>query len=80
MAQDDFTAFSRNLNPFRSLERQIDSLFDDSFGAGAAGAMARNHPPIANPGADPTEDAADPARQSLFLRVVQLNSMPRRPR
>jgi hypothetical protein len=71
MAKDDFTPFSRSLNPFRGIERSIDSMFDDSFGTGAAGALAQSQP---------TGEAtlSEPVGRSLFLRVVQLNSAPRR--
>ena len=44
MAKDEFTPFSRSLNPFRGIERNIDAMFDDSFATGAAGAMAQTHP------------------------------------
>lgn len=71
MAQDGFMPFSRSLNPFRTLERQIDSMFDDSFGAGAAGALAHNQPAAGSARAD--------AQPSLFLRVVQMNPKPRMP-
>ena len=43
MAKDEFTPFSRSLNPFRGIERNIDAMFDDSFATGAAGAMAQTH-------------------------------------
>ncbi|PJI43575.1 hypothetical protein [Ferrovibrio sp.] len=65
MAKDEFTPFSRSLNPFRGIERNIDAMFDDSFATGAAGAMAQTHPVGAT--------ALDQPR-SLFLRVVQVES------
>lgn len=64
MARDAFTPFSRNLNPFRGIERSIDTMFDDSFGAGAAGVVAE----IQSGGGISLGDM--PSR-SLFLRVVQ---------
>lgn len=71
MAKDEFTPFSRTLNPFRGIERSIDAMFDDNFAAGAAGAMAARHP-VGEAGLDQM-----PPR-SLFMRVVQVDSKPRR--
>ncbi len=71
MAKDEFTPFSRSLNPFRGIERSIDTMFDDSFGAGAAGAMAKSHP-----AGEPV--LGDMSSRSLFLRVVQIDSGPRK--
>ncbi len=71
MAKDEFTPFSRSLNPFRGIERSIDAMFDDSFAAGAAGAMADRHP-VGATGLDQM-----PPR-SLFMRVVQVESGRRR--
>lgn len=65
MAKDEFTPFSRSLNPFRGIERSIDAMFDDNFAAGAAGAMAKTHP-VGEAGLDQM-----PSR-SLFMRVVQM--------
>ncbi|MBS4046466.1 MAG: hypothetical protein KG075_08995 [Alphaproteobacteria bacterium] len=67
MAKDEFTPFSRSLNPFRGIERSIDAMFDDHFAAGAAGAMAARHP-VGEAGLDQM-----PSR-SLFLRVVQVET------
>ncbi|MFN3398995.1 MAG: hypothetical protein ACK4Z4_01525 [Ferrovibrio sp.] len=67
MAKDEFTPFSRSLNPFRGIERSIDAMFDDHFAAGAAGAMAARHP-VGEAGLDQM-----PPR-SLFLRVVQVET------
>lgn len=77
MPKDEFSPFSASLNPFRTIERQIDTMFDDSFGAGAAGAMATTHPPA---GSDTTDTVIEVPRQSLFMRVVQIDSTPRRRR
>jgi hypothetical protein len=71
MAKDDAASFSRSLNPFRGIERSIDSMFDDSFGTGAAGALAQSQP-SASAGFGGTTGA-----RSLFLRVVQLHHPPR---
>lgn len=71
MAKDDFTPFSRSFNPFRGIERSIDAMFDDNFATGAAGAMAAAHP-VGEVGLDQM-----PSR-SLFLRVVQVQSAPRK--
>lgn len=76
MAKDDFTPFSRSLNPFRGIERSIDSMFDDSFGSGAAGALAQSQPAGEATLSEPI--LSEPVGRSLFLRVVQLNSVPRR--
>lgn len=73
MAKDEFSPFSNSLNPFRAIERQIDTMFDDSFGAGAAGAMATSQPAGTNA-------IIDAPRQSLFMRVVQIDSTPHRRR
>ncbi len=71
MAKDDVATFSRSLNPFRGIERSIDSMFDDSFGTGAAGALAQSQP------SGPAEGSRATGSRSLFLRVVQLNATPR---
>ncbi|MEK9967941.1 MAG: hypothetical protein VW600_02315 [Ferrovibrio sp.] len=71
MAKNDFTPFSRSFNPFRGIERSIDSMFDDHFCTGAAGALAERQP-VGE--ASPSE----PADRSLFMRVVQFSSVPRR--
>lgn len=64
MAKDEFTPFSRSLNPFRGIERSIDAMFDDNFATGAAGAMAAS--------GEVGLDQMPP--RSLFLRVVQVES------
>lgn len=61
----DFMPFSNALNPFRALDRQIDRMFDDSFGAGAAGAAAKAA------GVSQEEAGRTP---SLFMRVVGITS------
>lgn len=71
MAKDEFTPFSRSLNPFRGIERSIDAMFDDNFATGAAGAMAAAHP-VGEAGLDQMSP------RSLFLRVVQVHSAPRK--
>lgn len=71
MAKDEFTPFSRSFNPFRGIERSIDAMFDDNFATGAAGAMAAAHPV-----GEASLDQMPP--RSLFMRVVQVDSKPRR--
>lgn len=39
MARPEFLPFTAALNPFRTLERQIDRMFDEDFAAGAAGCI-----------------------------------------
>lgn len=65
MASREFSPFSNALNPFRALDRQIDRMFDDSFGAGAAGAAGNT------PGTQPEDGTRSP---SLFMRVVGITS------
>jgi hypothetical protein len=72
MAKDDFTPFSLSFNPFRGIERSIDSMFDGSFGTGAAGALADSQP------SRETGRGGEAGPRSLFMRVVQLNSTARR--
>jgi hypothetical protein len=65
MSGRDFMPFSNTLNPFRALDRQIDRMFDDSFGAGAAGVAAKTA------GVSEEEAGKSP---SLFMRVVGITS------
>ncbi len=71
MAKDDAATYSRRLNPFRGIERSIDSMFDDSFGTGAAGALAESQPSA------PAGIGGTAGARSLFLRVVQLGAASR---
>lgn len=68
MADREFSAFSLALNPFRVLDRQIDRMFDDGFGAGAAGAVSRSA------GTLPSDSAIPVAPSSLFMRVVGITT------
>lgn len=68
MVNDDVATYSRSLNPFRGIERSIDSMFDDSFGTGAAGALAQSQP------SGPADGSGATGSRSLFLRVVQLGA------
>lgn len=61
----DFMPFSNTLNPFRALDRQIDRMFDDSFGTGAAGAAG------SSAGVRLDDQNRSP---SLFMRVVGITS------
>lgn len=61
----DFMPFSNALNPFRALDRQIDRMFDDSFGTGAAGVAGSS-------GGARQDEPGKPA--SLFMRVVGITS------
>ena len=68
MAKDEFTPFSRSLNPFRGLVRNVDAtIINNGFGA----AMAAE----GEPEAEVIQD--DMSSRSLFLRVVQIHSQPR---
>lgn len=40
MPSRDLNPFTATLNPFRALDRQIDRMFDDSFGASVGGIAA----------------------------------------
>ena len=65
MAKDEFTPFSRSLNPFRDLVRNVDAtIISNGFGA----AMAAEDEPES--GAIPGEISS----RSLFLRVVQIDT------
>lgn len=63
MPSRDLNPFTATLNPFRALDRQIDRMFDEDFGAAAAGAVSRSG------GAVPESQAP-----SLFMRVVAITS------
>jgi hypothetical protein len=65
MSGRDFMPFSTTLNPFRALDRQIDRMFDDSFGASVGGIGAAG-------AATAATDTDKPP--SLFMRVVGITS------
>lgn len=69
MSGRDFMPFSNTLNPFRALDRQIDRMFDDSFGASVGGIGAAG---AASAGTRPGEEGGKSS--SLFMRVVGITS------
>lgn len=71
MPDREFSLFSATLNPFRTLDRQIDRLLDDGFGAGVAGAASGVS------GVPAPADLEDPRAPSLFLRVVGITVRPK---
>lgn len=68
MAKSDFTPFSATLNPFRALDRQIDRMFDEGFGAASGGALSRTG------GAMQTDTVLSMPPPSLFMRVVGITT------
>lgn len=67
MAKDEFTPFSRSLNPFRGIERNVDAtIINNGFGA----VMAADD----EPAGEAIQDEI--SSRSLFLRVVQIDSTP----